>query len=286
VRGLAKGSLYKRKSATHPSPRIEYDGKFLAGSLVGANIDWRDSGIVTAVKDQGDCGSCWTFATAESVESAWAKATGELVELSEQQILDCTPNPSDCGGSGGCNGGTAELALDRIKQMGGLTTEWRYAYYSYFGLNQTCMFNGNTPPYAKVSRYVDLPVNEYTPVLQAISTVGPLAISVDASTWHDYESGVFNGCDNSHPDLDHAVQLVGIGTDPTLGDYWLVRNSWSPAWGEKGYIRISRPANPPCGIDKTPGDGDGCDGGPTEVKVCGTCGILYDVLYVVVQPKA
>lgn len=77
---------------------------------------------------------------------------------------------------------------------------------------------------------------------------------------------------------------MGYGTDPKLGNYWLVRNSWSAQWGEKGYIRVARedPTNPPCGMDTKPSDGSGCDNGPSEVKVCGTCGILYDNVYLTI----
>jgi len=248
-----------------------------------ASVDWRQKGIVSPVKDQGQCGSCWTFATAETIESHWAAATGQLAVLSEQQILDCTPNPDQCGGSGGCGGGTAELAMQRIMDMGGLSSEWTYSYSSYWGAAQQCKFSTNsTPAAAKLKSYVKLPSNVYEPLLQAIANIGPIAISVDASAWSHYETGVFNGCNQTNPDIDHAVQLVGYGTDSTFGDYWLVRNSWSPAWGEEGYIRLRRSSAFTCGTDIHPGDGTGCKNGPPTVQVCGTCGILYDNSYPIV----
>jgi len=108
-------------------------------------------------------------------------------------------------------------------------------------------------------RYVGLPSNQYEPIINAVVN-GPLAISVDASSWGDYETGVYNGCNNTNPDIDHAVQLVGYGTDDVLGDYWLIRNSWSPAWGESGYIRIGRSSNVTCGTDLNPSDGTACAG--------------------------
>ena len=77
----------------------------------------------------------------------------------------------------------------------------------------------------------------------------------------------------------HLVQLVGYGTDDVLGDYFIVRNSWTPLWGEEGYIRLKRSASPSCGIDLKPEDGDGCKGGPPTVKVCGQSGVLYDGAY-------
>mmetsp|Transcript_6565 Transcript_6565/g.27073 ORF Transcript_6565/g.27073 Transcript_6565/m.27073 type:complete len:122 (+) Transcript_6565:305-670(+) len=117
--------------------------------------------------------------------------------------------------------------------------------------------------------------------MDAVASVGPLAVNVDASAWSSYESGVFTGCDMQAPDLDHVVQLVGYGTDAGSNmDYWLVRNSWAPSWGEDGYIRIYRDSTAStCGVDTTPQDGTGCNGGPKNVTVCGSCGILYDVTY-------
>jgi len=104
-------------------------------------------------------------------------------------------------------------------------------------------------------------------------------LSVDAASWSAYEEGVFDGCNQTNPDLDHAVQLVGFGTDSQFGDYWLVRNSWAPLWGENGYIRLRRTPVERCGVDVTPSHGDGCRGGPPTEYVCGTCGVVYDALY-------
>ena len=249
-----------------------------------ASVDWRQKGVVTPVKDQGQCGSCWTFATAETVESYWAIATGELMTLSEQQVASCTANPLKCGGSGGCGGGILQLAFESIIKHGGLASEWTYPYISYQGNNYGCMFhNRTTRPVAHLKGFQKLPSNENTPVLNAIQN-GPLGISVDASAWHSYESGVFNGCNQVNPDIDHAVVLEGYGTDSTTGeDYWLVRNSWSPTWGEKGYIRILRQETPPCGLDITPLEGTGCVGGRSNVTACGTCGMLYSTTFPVVS---
>jgi len=240
------------------------------------SVDWRQKGVVTDVKNQGSCGSCWSFGTAETIESFWAIKTSNLIVLSEQQILDCTPNPDGCGGTGGCEGGTSELAYAQIVKMGGLSTE---ASYPYAGVDEPCN-NSAVHPVAKITGYVDLPSNEYAPVMNAVATLGPLAIAVDASSWSDYYGGVFDGCNNVNPDIDHLVQLVGYGTDPTAGTFWLVRNSWGSDWGEDGYIRLLRhTSNNPCGIDTSPQDGLGCNGGPPNVTVCGNCGILYDVTY-------
>jgi cathepsin L len=104
-----------------------------------------------------------------------------------------------------------------------------------------------------------------------------VAISVDASAWSPYSSGVFDGCNQAQPDIDHAVVLVGYGSENGQ-DYWLVRNSWSPTWGEQGYIKLARHDNEEqvCGTDTTPQDGTACAGDDEPVKVCGTCGVLFD----------
>jgi len=227
-----------------------------------------------------------TFATVETIESQWAITSNGayLTDLSEQQILDCTPNPDQCGGTGGCGGGTAELAFDQIMQNGGLSTEWTYPYLSYYGQSSNCQFNGtNSRAIINISGYKVLPSNKYDPLLNAVATVGPIAVTVDASAWGDFSSGVFDGCNQTNPDLNHAVLLVGYGTDMNFGDYWLVRNSWGPLYGESGYIRIKRTQSLRCGIDMNPSDGTGCSDGPPQVTVCGTCGILYDSTYPIIS---
>jgi len=247
-------------------------------------VDWRIKGVISPIKDQGECGSCWTFGSTEAIESYYVMkyGLGYLTDLSEQQALDCTPNPNDCGGTGGCGGGTAELVYQQMMKTG-QTTEWQYSYTSYYGSAFQCTFN-QTTPYAFLSNYTVLPSNQYEPVMNALANVGPLAINVMASTWSDYEKGVFDGCPSNNIDIDHVVLLVGYGVDPTGGPYWLIRNSWSTVWGEDGYMKLKRnTVNTPCGIDYTPQDGTGCNGGPTQVTVCGTCGILYDVSFPIIR---
>ena len=123
---------------------------------------------------------------------------------------------------------------------------------------------------------VDVQSNNYTALMAAVMKT-PVAVGVAAMNWGDYMGGVYPNelCDG---DIDHAVLLVGWGTDPGLGDYWKIKNSWGPGWGEDGYIRIQR--NPAfCTVDSKPGDGLGCKGGPSKVKVCGVCGIQYAPSY-------
>jgi len=247
------------------------------GTLPAGDVDWRTKKVVSPVKDQGGCGSCWAFATAESVESHLAIATGNLSILSPQNVVSCTPNPDHCGGSGGCNGAIAELGFDYIKNNG-LATE---ANWPYKGVTGTCDEAAHTKV-ATVTSCTKLPENNYTALMLAVANIGPIAISVDASRWSSYSKGVYNGCSTEVDyDIDHAVQLVGYGTDAGT-PYWLVRNSWGPNWGEAGYIRLLRHTDSStqwCKQDVNPADGSGCDGGPATITVCGECGIWYDNSY-------
>lgn len=252
-------------------------------SLLPKEVDWRKKGVVTAVKSQGSCGSCWAFASTAVIESHVAINSSQLFDLSPQQIATCTPNPFECGGKGNCQGATAELAFDYVANSIGLFDEFQLPYTEYYGVESKCVLPTTTPK-AKISGFVKLEENDYSQLMYAVATFGPIAVSVDASTWHSYSGGIFNGCDQSKPDINHAVVLIGYGTDQLLGlDYWLVRNSWSASWGEYGYIRLLRKNNNKeeqnCGMDTTPQDGTACAGDDTPVKVCGTCGILYDSSY-------
>jgi cathepsin L len=255
--------------------------------------DWREEGVVTPVKNQGHCGSCWAFAATEALESHVAVATGTLFTLSEEEFVACMPNPDECGGTGGCMGATMELAFQFAMDKG-LVSEWTAPYTSYFGEDggpsenatmcplSTENFAGDINTVAGITGFHQLASNEYDELLEAVATIGPVAITVDASTWGTYSGGIYDGCNQENPELDHGVLLVGYGTDPKAGgDYWLVRNSWGPTWGEDGYIRLARTANEGdrCGVDVVPADGVGCKGGPANITVCGTCGILYDTVY-------
>ena len=155
-----------------------------------------------------------------------------------------------------------------------------WGYGAYYGASSNCSSLPAGPAKASISDYVFLPSNDYTSLMNAIATVGPVAISVDASTWSSYHSGIYNGCNQKNPDIDHAVVLVGYGEE--AGEkYWLVRNSWSPSWGEKGYIRVKRADNEDelCGSDVTPQNGIACAGDTAPETVCGTCGIIFDSAY-------
>jgi len=244
------------------------------------SVDWRDAGIVTAVKDQASCGSCWAFAATAVMESHVAKASGKLFELSTQQIAMCSPNPEQCGGTGGCEGATEDLAFDYVSKSNGVYLESEIPYKSGSGKDYPCEETLETKASATITGFVRLPLNDYASLMNAIATIGPLTVSVDATTWSSYDSGIFNGCNQVNPDSNHAVTLVGYGEENGQ-KYWLVRNSWSESYGENGYIRVLRSDDDDtnCGMDITPEHGSACKGDHTPVKVCGTCGIISDSSY-------
>jgi cathepsin L len=248
-------------------------------SAIPASWDWRTvPGVLTPVKNQGQCGSCWAFSATECIESGFAIMQNTTAPiLSPQDVTSCTPNPQDCGGTGGCNGATCELAYSFVASSG--------IYYNqqwpYTGTTGTCNPPAGQPAVA-ITGYVKLISNNYTDVLNNVWQ-RPLSVVVAAGSWNLYKSGVFTcPTPGGTLDLDHGVQLVGYGTDPTAGDYWIVRNSWGATWGEQGYIRLKRYSNGAmtwCWPDPTPQDGTGCPGGPPVVTVCGDCGIWYDCSY-------
>ena len=258
------------------------------------SVDWRERGVVTAVKDQGGCGSCWAFATTAVMESHVALATGTLFNLAPQELVSCMDNPSECGGTGGCAGATCELGYEFYMTNGGVVQEYQMGYTSYYGEDGACYLENNTRAaaaggrrlrggpdpegittgVANITGYTVLPSNNESALMNALASVGPVAITVAAMDWKNYEGGVY-APDAFDGDLDHAVVAVGYGHDAGLGlDYWIVRNSWSPTWGEAGYIRIKRSTD--CGQDLTPLDGVACAGETDPVEVCGTSGMLYD----------
>lgn len=245
------------------------------------SVDWRKQGFATAPKDQGHCGSCFAFAAAEMLESYLKMATGYLFNLSPQMGASCAPNPDECGGSGGCQGGTAEIIFDWLAGDGQISQEYQYGYVSYDGSNHKCEIDDIVPT-VTIEGYTLLESNSYEELMNAVAQVGPISIGVDASEWHNYQGGVFNGCNQENPDVNHAVVLYGYGVDEESGDkYWLVRNSWSPVYGEHGYIRVYRDDNEGqnCGIQLNPQDNDACKGDYKPRKVCGTCGILSGSSY-------
>jgi cathepsin L len=210
-----------------------------------STCDWRVANVVTPVKNQGQCGSCWSFSTTGSTEGAHALATGNLVSLSEQNLIDC----SDAEGDMGCNGGLMDDAFTYIIKNKGIDTE---ASYPYQAVDGTCHFK-NTSVGATLSSYQDIPTGNEDDLAAAIQTVGPVSVAIDAAgmSFQFYKSGIYYDLFCSSKNLDHGVLAVGLGTGHTIlgtHDYYIVKNSWGADWGMAGYLYMSRNRNNNCGI--------------------------------------
>jgi len=209
-----------------------YGCKTYSSSASGApaSIDWRNKGAVTTVKDQGQCGSCWTFSSTGAVEGAWAIAKGQLVDLAEQQLVDCATGISY--GSHGCSGGQMEGAFKYVIEHG----QCSLASYPYTAKDGTCK---TCSAIAHISSCSDVKPNDQISLKGAVAQQ-PVAIAIEADTryFQSYSSGVLtsSSCGTS---LDHGVLIVGYGAENGI-DYWLVKNSWGTTWGDKGYVKIAR----------------------------------------------
>ena len=210
--------------------------KSFASSATGApaSIDWRTKGVVSAVRDQGQCGSCWAFATTANAESAWAISKGQLLDLSEEYLVDCAQGVGYF--NMGCNGGNPDSAF-KYMITNGQCSESSYPYVA--GTTKTAGTCHSCSSVTKYSACYDVTSNDQVALKGAVSKT-PVVIAIEADTryFQSYSGGILTStsCGTS---LDHAVEIVGYGEDNGV-KYWTVRNSWGPTWGEQGYVRILR----------------------------------------------
>jgi cathepsin L len=209
---------------------------------VADTVDWRTSGAVTAIKNQGQCGSCWSFSSTGAIEGINKIKKGVLTSLSEQNLMDC----STSYGNQGCNGGLMTSAFKYVQANGGIDTE---ASYPYTAKNGQCHYTAANSG-ASITSYKTVAGGSETALVTAINSQ-PISVAIDAShnSFQLYKSGIYYESTCSSSRLDHGVLAVGYGSNGgTNGDYYIVKNSWGTTWGTAGYIQMARNRSNNCGI--------------------------------------
>ena len=226
-------------SATDQRQSVKKNVKF---EDLPSTWDWRTVGGVSPVKNQGSCGSCWTFSTVGCLEAHSLIKYGTFDSLAEQQLVDCAGDFDNHG----CNGGLPSHAFEYISHAGGISTE---TDYPYFAKDRPCTVESSTFALSVEGGSVNITEGDETELLHAIFENGPVSIAFQVvDGFRDYASGVYTSdvCKNGSGDVNHAVLAVGYGTENGM-DYWLVKNSWGATWGDEGYFKIQRNVNM-CGV--------------------------------------
>jgi cathepsin F len=225
-------------------------------SFLPTSFDWRSQGKVSPVKDQGQCGGCWAFATIANMESFYAISHGvkATTQFSEQMLIDCSHGCSTDDGerscNQGCNGGFPWNSFADILSWGGVVSESSYPYRAH---TQTCKINFNNKPalQSPISNYTCLTSprsigNEDTMAAWLVAN-GPFTIGINAGPLQSYSGGILDPSHCSASGIDHAVTIVGFGQSNGK-NYWIIKNSWGSDWGLSGFFYLIR-GKGACGVN-------------------------------------
>lgn len=204
------------------------------------SVDYRKLGYVTPIRNQGSCGSCWAFSSVGALEGQLMKTTGQLVELSPQNLVDCVKE------NDGCGGGYMTNAFNYVKTNQGIDSE---EAYPYVGEDQQCAYNKSGKA-AACRGFKEVQKGSERALTSAVAKVGPVSVGIDAmqSTFQFYKRGVYYDPNCDKENINHAVLAVGYGVTPKGKKYWIVKNSWGEEWGKQGYVLMARNRNNACGI--------------------------------------
>ncbi|XP_034477523.1 cathepsin L1 [Drosophila innubila] len=230
---------YLRLLKNQPNSTLDNMSDVVGSTLmnnVPDSFDWRKKGFITTSHNQETCGSCYAFSIAQSIEGQIFKRTGKILDLSEQQIVDC----SIPYGNRGCTGGSLRNTLKYLQATGGLMRALDYRYASKKG---NCQFVKELAV-VNVTSWAILPPNDENAIQAAVAHIGPIAVSINATpkTFQLYSDGVYDDISCSSASVNHAMLVIGFDKD-----YWILKNWWGERWGEAGLMRLRKGINL-CGI--------------------------------------